>query len=154
MKITPSNSSIKIIFIMLFILPVSLWSQTITDPVGDIQAGDPNFVDIEQIKFWQASATPDRIMFDFYTNIAIPRGNEVGIDATTIFEVYFDVDDNPNTGVQLEDIGYDYKLRINLFDWNGKNWIDGNVYENMTPQVYMISIVAFSYLRKAIQESQ
>ncbi|MFA7711770.1 MAG: T9SS type A sorting domain-containing protein [Candidatus Neomarinimicrobiota bacterium] len=128
MKITPSNRSIKIIFFMLFILPVSLWSQTITDPVGDIQAGDPNFVDIEQIKFWQASATPDRIMFDFYTNIAIPRGNEVGIDATTIFEVYFDVDDNPNTGVQLEDIGYDYKLRINLFDWNGKNWIDGNVY--------------------------
>ncbi len=118
--------------LFLFMLPIIPWtqtvSQTVDDPIGDITAGDPGYVDIEKVKFWQSTGAPDRMTIDFYSNGVIPRGNQAGINATTIYEVYMDVDDNNATGVKLEDIGYDYKLHLNLFDWNGKNWIDGSVY--------------------------
>lgn len=114
------------IFLLIVWYPV--FAQTVEDPLGDIPTGDPNYVDVERIKFWQSAGVPEAMYIDFYTKDAIPKGNEAGIDATTIFEVYMDIDKNSNTGVKLEDIGYDYKLYANLYNWNGKNWIDGTVY--------------------------
>ncbi len=122
------KKSISFLFILLIVTWTQTFSQTVDDPIGDILAGDPDHVDMEKVRFWQSTGAPDRMTIDFYTNGAIPKGNQVGINATTIFEVYMDVDDNNTTGVKLEDIGYDYKLHINLFEWNGKNWIDGSVY--------------------------
>ena len=102
--------------------------QRIEDPVGDIPAGDPDFVDMYKVRFWQSGGAPEYMYIDFYSQGPIPKGNQAGINATTIFEVYMDVDDDSTTGVTLEDIGYDYKLHVNLYEWNGKNWIDGTVY--------------------------
>ncbi|MDZ7260722.1 MAG: T9SS type A sorting domain-containing protein [candidate division KSB1 bacterium] len=103
----------------------SVWAQRIDDPLGDIPQGDPAYMDMKAVKFHQSL---DRIYIDFYPNAVIPKGNQAGITTETIFEVYMDVDNDPTTGVSLEDIGYDYKLHVNLYLWNGKSWINGNVY--------------------------
>ena len=122
------KKNILILLMVLLAAAFPIVSQTIEDPIGDVSTGHPDYVDFEKVKFWQSSGQPDAMYIDFYTKGAIPKGNQAGIGATTIFEVYMDVDDNSNTGVKLEDIGYDYKLFANLYDWNGKNWIDGTVY--------------------------
>jgi len=118
----------RILFISIFVSTVIALSQMIEDPIGDIQIGDPKFVDIEKVKFWQSAGALDRMTIDFYTNAVIPKGNQAGIEASTIFEVYIDADDDSTTGIKIEDIGYDYKIHVDLYDWNGKNWIDGSVY--------------------------
>jgi len=112
---------------LLLVLVTQPELQTIDDPVGDIPVSDPTYLDISKVKFRQ---TNDKISVDFYPNTEIPRGNQVGIDKTTIFELYMDVDDNQATGYKIEDIGVDYKLKIDLYNWNGKSWLDGNVYWN------------------------
>lgn len=113
--------------ILCFILVNSIYAQTIEDTIGDIPAGDPDYVDITKIKFRQLG-DGNTISIDFYSQGPIPKGNQAGINTTTIFEVYMDVDDDSTTGVPLEDIGYDYKLHVNLYEWNGKNWINGTVF--------------------------
>jgi len=112
--------------VLLLLCPlVSLQAQTITDPTGDISAGDPNYLDLNQVRVRQLG---DKIQIDFYPVSPIPGGNKAGIETTTAFEVYLDVDSNSLTGTPFGDMGYDYMLRADLFQWNGKSWIDGNVY--------------------------
>ena len=126
--ISPNKKTLLFLLILLIIPGTQAVLQTIDDPTGDIPVNDPTYMDIKEVKFWQSLGALDRMTIDFFSNGVIPKGNQAGINATAIFEVYMDVDDNIATGVQLEDIGYDYKLHINLFEWNGKNWIDGSVY--------------------------
>lgn len=111
--------------LLLFLLSSSLVAQTVIDSTGDIRAGDPNYLDLTKVRVRQAG---DKLQIDFYPAAAIPGGNLAGITATTVFEVYLDVDSNAMTGTPIGDIGYDYMLRADLFQWNGKSWIDGNVY--------------------------
>lgn len=114
--------------LIIFIQSNSVFAQTIDDPEGDVPAGDPDYVDMYKVKFWQSKGAPENMSIDFYSQGPIPKGNQAGINATAIFEVYMDVDDDSTTGVPLDDIGYDYKLYVNLYEWNGKNWINGTVY--------------------------
>lgn len=111
--------------LLLLFLSVSLTAQTITDPMGDIPPGDPNYLDLIKIRVRQVG---DKIQIDFYPAATIPAGNRAGINASSVFEVYLDVDSNAMSGTPINDIGYDYMLRADLFQWNGKSWIDGNVY--------------------------
>jgi hypothetical protein len=111
--------------LLLLFLSVSLPAQTITDPIGDIPPGDPGYLDLTKIRVRQVG---DKIQIDFYPAATIPAGNQAGINASTVFEVYLDVDSNSMSGTPIDDIGYDYMLRADLFQWNGKSWIDGNVY--------------------------
>jgi len=128
--ISPYKTSILFLFMLLIISGTQTVSQTVDDPVGDIPAGDPDYMDMKKVKFrqytdnWNISG----ISIEFWPNDTIPKGNQAGITTTTIFEVYMDVDNDSTTGAHLEDIGYDYKLHVNLYLWNGKSWIDGNVY--------------------------
>jgi len=110
---------------LLLVLVTQPVLQTIDDPVGDIPVNDPTYLDLSKVKFRQTS---DKISVDFYPVTEIPRGNQVGIDKTTVFELYMDIDNDQTTGVPIEDIGVDYKLKIDLYNWNGKSWLDGNVY--------------------------
>lgn len=100
------------------------FSQTIEDPVGDIPAGDPDYMDMKKVKFRQYTDNWNisNISIEFWPNDTIPKGSE------TIFEIYMDVDNDSTTGVRLEDIGYDYKLHVNLSLWDGISWIWGSVY--------------------------
>ncbi len=101
---------------------VAVVAQSVVDSTGDIRAGDPTFLDLLRVRVRQAT---DKVQIDFYPSVPIPRGNQSGITATTVFEVYIDTDGNATTGAPLDDIGYDYKLRVDLSAWNGKSWIDG-----------------------------
>lgn len=109
----------------LVLSPVGSGAQTVADPAGDVPSGDPSYVDLQQVRVRQTGAS---VQIDFYPLAPIPKGNQAGITTATIFEVYMDVDSNAATGARLADIGYDYELRVNLFTWNGKSWIDGNAY--------------------------
>ncbi len=97
-----------------------VFPQAFDDPIGDIPAGDPYYLDMKSVKFNQSK---DIILIDFYPNDVIPKGNKGGITRATIFEVYMDVDNDNTTGVPLEDIGYDYKLYVNLNLWDGESWL-------------------------------
>lgn len=110
------------LLLLLFWIP--LFSQTIDDPVGDIPAGHPDYMDMKRMKFRQSTDNWGiaKIGIEFWPNDTIPKGSE------TIFELYMDVDDDSTTGVSLEDIGYDYKLYVNLSEWDGITWIWGKVY--------------------------
>jgi hypothetical protein len=99
-------------------------AQSIADSVGDIRSGDPSFLDVTRVRVRQLT---DKTQIDIYPLAPIPPGNEAGITAPTIYEFYMDVDADSTTGTPMEDIGYDYRLRLNLYDWNGKSWIDGSV---------------------------
>jgi hypothetical protein len=120
-----SVRSLGIASFLLLFLSASLVAQTVIDSMGDIPPGDPAYVDLSKIRVRQ---TIDKFQIDFYPVAPIPGGNQAGITATTVFEVYMDVDSNAMTGTPLGDIGYDYMLRADLYQWNGKSWIDGNVY--------------------------
>ncbi len=123
---TTSFSNIAALVILLeILLTVSPLAQTVYDPEGDIPAGDPAYCDLSHVRVRQST---DKLQIDFYPAATIPGGNQAGITASTVFEVYFDVDSNASTGTHLGDIGYDYKLRADLYEWNGKSWIDANVY--------------------------
>jgi hypothetical protein len=111
--------------LLLLFSSVSLVAQTVTDSVGDIPSGDPTYLDLNKVRVRQVG---DKIQIDFYPSAPIPLGNQVGITTTTVFEVYLDVDSNALTGTPIGDIGFDYMLRADLYQWNGKSWIDGNVY--------------------------
>ena len=103
-----------------------VFTQTVDDPIGDIPVGDPDYMDIKKINFRQSK---DMILIEFYPNDVIPKGNQGGITTVTVFEVYLDVDNDNTTGVPLEDIGYDYKLHVDLSLWDGVSWvIEGNLY--------------------------
>lgn len=125
-------------FILIFLfIPLSIiLPQTIDDPIGDISISDPAYMDLKKVKFIQST---DIILMDFYPNDTIPKGNQAGINTSTIFEVYLDVDHDSLTGVRFGDIGYDYKLNVNINQWDGESWlIDGNCYwdfdKNGNPQ--------------------
>jgi len=125
------NNNLFIFKYFLFIITLDLlFSQMVDDPVGDIPNSDPDYMDIERVRLSQYTDNWDisNVSIEFYPNDAIPEGNQVGINTTTIFEVYMDVDEDTTTGVSLEDIGYDYKLHANLYKWNGKSWINGKVF--------------------------
>lgn len=120
-KITP-----YFILILLFIPLSIILPQTIDDLIGDISISDPAYMDLKKVKFIQST---DIILMDFYPNDTIPKGNQAGINTSTIFEVYLDVDHDSLTGVRFGDIGYDYKLNVNLNQWDGESWlIEGNCY--------------------------
>lgn len=106
-------------------LSAQVTAQSISDPSGDIPPGDPGYVDLSRIRVRQSS---DKLQIDFYPVATIPGGNQAGITTTTVYEVYLDTDSNAETGMRLGDIGYDYMVRADLYQWNGKSWIDGNVY--------------------------
>lgn len=112
------------LFSLFLYIPVL--SQTIDDPIGDIPVGDSSYMDMKGMKVSQAK---DIILIEFLPNDAIPKGSKGGINTSTIFEFYMDVDHDSLTGVQFEDIGYDYKLKVNLNQWDGESWlIEGNCY--------------------------
>ncbi|MFA5729210.1 MAG: hypothetical protein WC957_07260, partial [Candidatus Neomarinimicrobiota bacterium] len=112
------------ILILIFIPLSIILPQTIDDPIGDISISDPAYMDLKKVKFIQST---DIILMDFYPNDTIPKGNQAGINTSTIFEVYLDVDHDSLTGVRFGDIGYDYKLNVNLNQWDGESWlIEGN----------------------------
>jgi|GEM_PF-3387365 len=112
------------LFLLFFCTPVL--SQTLDDPVGDLPTGDPDYMDMKKVRFrlgtdnWGIT----KIFTEFWPNDTIPKGSE------TIFEVYMDIDKDSTTGVSLENIGYDYKLYVNLSEWDGASWIWGKVYWN------------------------
>ena len=109
----------------LLLAPGMLGAQSITDSTGDVPAGDPTYLDMNRVRVRQSG---DKLQIDFYPVSAIPAGNQAGITTKTVFEVYLDVDSNATTGARFGDIGYDYMLRADLYNWNGKSWIDGEVY--------------------------
>jgi hypothetical protein len=100
-------------------------AQTVYDSVGEIPPGDPSYCDLTHVRVRQST---DKLQIDFYPQATIPGGNQAGITTTTVFEVYFDTDSNASTGTRLGDIGYDCLLRADLYQWNGKSWIDGSAY--------------------------
>jgi hypothetical protein len=122
--ISPYKTSILFLFMLLIISGTQTVSQTVLDPVGDIPAGDPDYMDMKKVKFSQYTDNWNisNISIEFWPNDTIPKGSE------TIFEIYMDVDNDSTTGVRLEDIGYDYKLHVDLSQWDGVSWIWGNVY--------------------------
>lgn len=126
---TRNNSTIINILSICIIFFISwnlILSQTIDDPIGDIPTGDSSYMDMKGMKVNQST---DVILIDFYPNDVIPKGNIGGINTSTIFEFYMDIDHDSLTGVQFEDIGYDYKLNVNLNQWDGESWlIEGNCY--------------------------
>ncbi|MFA7711771.1 MAG: hypothetical protein WCY30_11755, partial [Candidatus Neomarinimicrobiota bacterium] len=87
-------------FILIFLfIPLSIiLPQTIDDPIGDISISDPAYMDLKKVKFIQST---DIILMDFYPNDTIPKGNQAGINTSTIFEVYLDVDHDSLTGVRF-----------------------------------------------------
>jgi hypothetical protein len=125
MKFPLSFGSAALAAMLGILLGSGAAAQTIYDPVGDIPAGDPTYCDLSHVRVRQST---DMLQIDFYPQAAIPAGNQAGITTSTVFEVYFDTDSNASTGTRLGDIGYDYMLRADLYQWNGKSWIDGNVY--------------------------
>jgi hypothetical protein len=122
--ISPHKTSIFFLFMLLIISGTQTVSQTVLDPVGDIPAGDPDYMDMKKVKISQYTDNwnMSNISVEFWPNDTIPKGSE------TIFEIYMDVDNDSTTGVRLEDIGYDYKLHVDLSKWDGVSWIWGNVY--------------------------
>ncbi len=122
---TPGLGGMLAAAAFVLLLPAQSPAQTVLDPTGDIPAGDPPYVDLSKIRVRQSASN---LQIDFYPVAAIPGGNQAGITTSTIFEMYIDVDNNAATGAHLDDLGYDYKLSIDLNEWNGKSWIDGSVY--------------------------
>jgi hypothetical protein len=114
-----------LVVVVSLLIVMEAKSQSVIDSVGDIRIDDPSYLDVTRVRVRQLT---DKIQVDIYPVTAIPRGNQAGITATTVYEFYMDVDGDTSTGARIDDIGYDYKLRIDLFSWNGKSWIDGNVY--------------------------
>jgi hypothetical protein len=125
MSCTPSFGMAGYAALLGIFLSVPVAAQSVYDPVGDVPVGDPAYVDLSRVRVRQSS---DKLQIDFYPVATIPGGNQAGITTTTIYEFYIDADSNAATGMRLGDIGYDYMLRADLFQWNGKSWIDGNVY--------------------------
>jgi len=125
MPYTPSSVASSSVALLVLLLSVSVAAQTVYDAIGDVPPDDPGFVDLSRMRVRQSS---DKLQIDFYPVATIPGGNQEGITTTTVFEVYIDSDSNAATGMRLGDIGYDYLLRADLYQWNGKSWIDGNVY--------------------------
>jgi hypothetical protein len=125
MSCTSSFGMAGVAALLGILLSVPVAAQMVYDPLGDIPVSDPTYLDLARVRVRQSS---DKLQIDFYPVATIPGGNQAGITATTIYEFYIDVDSNTGTGMRLGDIGYDYMLRVDLYQWNGKSWIDGNVY--------------------------
>ncbi|MCC6398408.1 MAG: T9SS type A sorting domain-containing protein [Bacteroidetes bacterium] len=125
MFLMPNMVRIGMVAVLGVMVSCSVVAQSIYDPVGDISAGDPAYLDLNRIRVRQSS---EKLQVDYYPVASIPGGNQAGISATCVFEFYIDTDSNAATGMRLDDIGYDYMLRADLYQWNGKSWIDGNVY--------------------------
>ena len=51
--ISPYKTSILFLFMLLIISGTQTVSQTVLDPVGDIPAGDPDYMDMKKVKFSQ-----------------------------------------------------------------------------------------------------
>lgn len=115
----------KNLILMLALLGHTAAAQTVIDSLNDIRSGDPTYLDVTRVRVRQLT---DKIQVDIYPATGIPPGNQAGINASTVYEFYMDVDGDSATGTLLGDLGYDYRLRLDLFDWNGKSWIDGTVH--------------------------